>query len=148
MTALTASLQPTIRTATAADAEDIARLSGQLGYPSTVEETLQRLRAVSRHSEHTVYVAEANGKLLGWIHVFARPSLTAEPSAEVAGLVVDEQYRNCGVGQALMRQAERWAEVEGYGAVTLRSNVKRLRAHAFYERLGYQNIKTSKSFCK
>ena len=148
MSALTASPNPTIRIATAGDAKNIAELSGQLGYPSTVEETTQRLQAVSRHSGHVVYVAEVNGGLVGWIHVFARPSLTAEPSAEVAGLVVDEQYRSCGVGQALMREAERWAELEGYSAVTLRSNVKRLRAHAFYEKLGYETIKTSKSFCK
>jgi GNAT superfamily N-acetyltransferase len=142
------SANPTIRLATADDAEELARLSGQLGYPSTVEETVRRLQVVNRHAGQVVYVAEANGSLVGWMHVFARPSLTAEPSAEIAGLVVDEQYRGCGIGQALMREAERWAEVEGYRAVTLRSNVKRLRAHAFYERLGYETVKTSKSFCK
>jgi GNAT superfamily N-acetyltransferase len=47
-----------------------------------------------------------------------------------------------------MSAAERWAIEQGYRMVTLRSNVKRLRAHAFYERLGYETIKTSKSFCK
>lgn len=137
-----------IRIATPADAEGIAQLSGQLGYPSTAEETIQRLRAVSRYSEHAVFVAEANGRLAGWLHVFARPSLTTEPSAEVAGLVVDEHCRSHGMGQALIGEAERWAVEQGYRMVTLRSNVKRLRAHAFYERLGYEAIKTSKSFRK
>jgi len=107
-----------------------------------------RLRAITRYPEHAVYVAELNGRLVGWMHVFARPSLTAEPSAEVAGLVVDEHCRSRGIGEALMGQAERWAEEKGCRAVTLRSNVTRLRAHAFYDRLGYETIKTSKSFCK
>ena len=120
----------------------------QLGYPSTIDETIQRLRAVERCSEHAVYVAEANGRLVGWLHVFARPSLTTEPSAEVAGLVVDEHCRSCGIGQALMSEAERWAIEQGYRIVTLRSNVTRVRAHAFYERLGYATVKTSKSFRK
>jgi predicted N-acetyltransferase YhbS len=148
LNALTAFPNPTIRVATSADAEGVAQLSGQLGYPSTAEEAVERLRAVKRYSEHAVYVAEANGRLVGWIHVFARPSLTTEPSAEVAGLVVDEHCRGCGIGQALMSEAERWAKEEGCRSVRLRSNVSRLRAHAFYERLGYEAIKTSKSFCK
>jgi predicted N-acetyltransferase YhbS len=148
MNALTAFPNPKIRIATVADADSIAQLSGQLGYPSTADETIQRLRAVDHHSEHAVYVAEADGRLVGWIHVFARPSVTTEPSAEVAGLVVDEYCRGRGIGQALMSAAERWAIEQGYRMVTLRSNVKRLRAHAFYERLGYETIKTSKSFCK
>ena len=44
MSALTAFANPTIRLAAVADAEELARLSGQLGYPTTAEETLQRLR--------------------------------------------------------------------------------------------------------
>lgn len=145
---MTDSSKPTIRLAAAADAEDLARLSGQLGYPSTAEEAIGRLRAVSQYREHAVFVAEVDGRLAGWIHVFLRPSLTTEPSVEVAGLVVDEHTRSHGIGQGLLAEAERWAVEQDYHTVTLRSNVKRLRAHAFYERLGYETIKTSKSFRK
>jgi GNAT superfamily N-acetyltransferase len=146
--ALTSSASLTIRLATAADAEGIAQLAGQLGYPATAEETIQRLRVVNRHSQQAVYVAEANGREAGWVHVFVRPSLTTEPSAEVAALVVDEHYRSRGIGQALMAEVERWAKEQGCITVRLRSNVARLRAHAFYERLGYETLKTSKTFCK
>jgi GNAT superfamily N-acetyltransferase len=140
--------RPTIRLATAADAEEIARLSEQLGYPATGDEAMQRLKAINRYPEHAVFVADANGGLAGWIHVFLRPSLTTEPSAEVAALVVDEHTRSHGLGQALLAEAERWTIEQGHRTVTLRSNVKRVRAHAFYERLGYETIKTSKSFRK
>ncbi len=145
---MTTASNPTIRLATAADAEDLARLSGQLGYPATPGEAMQRLQEVNRHSEHAVFVAEADGRLAGWMHVFVRPSLTTESSAELAALVVDEHCRSHGIGQALIAEAERWAREQGCRMVTLRSNVKRLRAHAFYERLGYETIKTSKSFRK
>ena len=148
MSSLTDSSKTKIRLATAADAEDIARLSGQLGYPSTADEALQRLQAINRYPEHAVFVAEANGALAGWMHVFVRPSLTTPASAELASLVVDEHCRSHGIGQALISQAERWAVEQGCRMVTLRSNVKRLRAHAFYERLGYETIKTSKSLRK
>ena len=142
------SFEPTIRRAIAGDADDIARLSGQLGYPSTAEETARRLLQVDGQSGHAVYVAEVDGKLIGWIHVFVNHSLVADTPAEIAGLVVDESHRGRGVGRVLMEQAERWAMEHGCHSVRLRSNVLRSRAHVFYERMGYQTIKTQKAFCK
>ena len=141
-------VKPTIRSATVADAEAVARLSGQLGYSSTKEETARRLLEVNGQSEHAVYIAEADGAPVGWIHVFIEHSLLADTSAEVAGLVIDENHRSRGVGRMLMDQAERWARQHGCGSVRLRSNVVRFRAHAFYERLGYAVIKTQKAFRK
>ncbi len=47
-----------------------------------------------------------------------------------------------------MEQAERWAKEKGCQAVYVRSNVVREGAHAFYERIGYVNIKLSKVFRK
>jgi GNAT superfamily N-acetyltransferase len=72
----------------------------------------------------------------------------ADPQTEIGGLVVDESYRRRGVGRLLMEQAERWAREKGCGAICLRSNVVRKDAHAFYERIGYSNVKTSRVFHK
>ena len=142
------SVEPTVRPATLGDAEAIARLSGQLGYPSTTGETARRLLHVNGQTGHGVYVAEADGMLIGWVHVFVHPSLLADTPAEVAGLVVDESCRSRGVGRILMEQAESWAREHGCRSVGLRSNVLRSRAHAFYERLGYRVIKSQKAFRK
>ena len=142
------SFEPTIRPARAGDADHMARLSGQLGYPATAEETARRLLQVSGQSEHVVYVAEIDRKLIGWIHVFVNHSLLADTPAEIAGLIVDESHRGRGVGRVLMEQAERWAMEHGCHSVRLRSNVLRSSAHVFYERLGYQTIKTQRAFCK
>ena len=53
-----------------------------------------------------------------------------------------------GIGKLLMERAEMWAREHGCKIVSLRSNVIRERAHAFYERLGYKHVKTQKSFRK
>ncbi len=148
MSTLRTSFEPTILPAMLDDAEAITRLSDQLGYPSTKEETARRLLQVKGQTGHGVYVAEADGRLIGWVHVFVHPSLLADTPAEVAGLVIDENYRSRGVGRILMEQAERWAREHGCGSVGLRSNVLRFRAHAFYERLGYRVIKSQKAFRK
>ncbi len=84
------SCAPTVRPATVHDAEGIARLSDQVGYPSTDEEIARRLAQVIGHTTHAVYIAESDGRLIGWVHIFLNYSLLADMPAEIAGLVVDE----------------------------------------------------------
>jgi GNAT superfamily N-acetyltransferase len=63
-------------------------------------------------------------------------------------LVVDEACRGQGIGHLLIRQAEQWAWEQGSSTMCVRSNAIRKGAHAFYERAGYENIKTSLTFRK
>ena len=53
-------------------------------------------------------------------------------------MVVAEAARSTGVGAALVREAEARMKADGCGLVEVTSNAKRLRAHAFYEKLGYE----------
>lgn len=139
----------TIRTATLDDAPRLAPLSGQLGYPSMPSQVAARLAPILANPEHVVFIAEENpGEIFGWTDVFVMRTIGADPRAEIAGLVVDESCRSHGIGRLLMARAEEWAREKGCAAVTLRSNVIRERAHIFYEQLGYQLIKTQKSFRK
>lgn len=142
------SSQATIRLARAGDAEHIAALCQQLGYPATQEDVQRRLNQIQQDEQHAVYVAELPGHVSGWVHVYVCQLIVADPQAEIGGLVVDEDYRRCGVGRLLMQQAEQWAREKGCWAVYLRSNVVRKDAHAFYEGIGYSNVKTSMAFRK
>jgi GNAT superfamily N-acetyltransferase len=145
----TMSMHVTIRPATLDDCEPIARLSEQLGYPTTREQTQQRLQGIITHNrDHIVYVAVSHDTVIGWIHALVHPSLLTDTAAEIAGLVVDEQHRSQGIGEILMAHAEQWARKHGCHSVRLRSNVKRDRAHAFYQRLGYTLWKSSHAFRK
>lgn len=138
-----------VRPATAGDAERIAILSGQLGYASTEEQVRQRLRRLEGNSEHAALVAEApGGEVVGWLHVHLAHTLELDTQAEISGLVVDESWRSRGVGAVMMERAEQWARKKGCKMIRLRTNVIRERAHAFYERLGYELWKTQKVFCK
>jgi GNAT superfamily N-acetyltransferase len=47
-----------------------------------------------------------------------------------------------------MERAEEWAQEKGCESVYVRSNAVRERAHRFYERIGYTNVKTSLTFRK
>ena len=138
-----------IRRARNADAQRIAELAGQLGYPATAGQMRERLRAIKPASQHAVLVAEtAEDGVIGWVHVSRQPLLEVEIRAEVNGLVVDERVRSGGAGARLLAAAEEWARKHGCKGMSVRSNVIRERAHAFYERHGYQHFKTQKAFRK
>jgi len=140
-----------IRKARRSDAERIAQLSGELGYPATVGQIATRLRQLKPASKHAVFVAECSDAtvgLVGWLHVSVSHLLESDIRAEVNGLIVAEGQRSAGAGAKLLEAAEEWARRHGCQGMNVRSNVLRERAHGFYERNGYENYKTQKAFRK
>ncbi|HLZ24415.1 MAG TPA: GNAT family N-acetyltransferase [Ktedonobacterales bacterium] len=138
-----------IRPMMASDAEEVAALTEQLGYPATTVQIVHRLGLLMEQPGNALFVAEdGDERIMGWIHVVGRVYLDSDPFAQVGGIVVDERRRGQGVGRALLTQAEQWAEARGYDELRLWSSVMRAGAHAFYERLGYEPVKTSYVFRK
>ena len=139
----------TIRVATPADADELGRLSGQLGYPADAPAILRRLDGVAAQHAGVVLVAvDPQGGLGGFAHVEPRHLLIAEPFAELAALVVSETVRGQRVGSDLLAAAEAWAREQGFASVRVRSNVLRDRAHRFYLREGYTEKKRQAVFLK
>jgi GNAT superfamily N-acetyltransferase len=138
-----------LRTARFEDAEQIARLATQLGYPSAVAEIRKRMEHITSESLGRVIVAvDERGTVIGWTHVFVAHRMESEPFAEIGGLVVDEGHRNRGVGRILLEEAERWTMASGVSILRVRSNMIRRDAHRFYERAGYSCQKTQGVFDK
>jgi GNAT superfamily N-acetyltransferase len=138
-----------IRRVEQSDAERVAMLSGQLGYPATSAQILQRMKRLKPASEHAVFVADLPGTgIVGWLHVSVAHLIDSETRAEVNGLVVAESHRSLGAGALLLDAAEEWARQHGCTAMNVRSNVIRERAHKFYERQGYEHYKSQKAFRK
>lgn len=144
-----ASSSTKIRRARLSDAPRLAELSGQLGYPTLPREMTNRLKQALAHKDGACFVAETpeNG-IIGWAHVSLTPLLEVDRRAELNGLVVEEQIRSRGVGAQLLAAAEKWAKRMRCTGMSVRSNVLRDRAHAFYLRQGYQLYKTQKAFRK
>ena len=141
--------QVTLRRATEADAEVVAALSEQLGYPIAVDAVRGRLAHFVNDSDHAVIVAERHGDVCGWVHVHIQQSIElAELRGEIMGLVVSRDVRRSGVGRLLMVEAERWARDRGLELMVLRSNLQRPESHAFYPALGYEHFKTQAAYRK
>jgi GNAT superfamily N-acetyltransferase len=141
--------RPEIRSAQASDAAEMARLSGELGYPMSVDDMRIRLDRLLADARHFIAVAhEGDRRLLGWMHVEHRTSVEGGERAELMGLVVDSGVRRRGTGRVLVDAAEQWAESQGLAALTIRSNVSRELSHPFYEALGYFREKTQHVYRK
>ena len=146
-----ASARVKIRRARRGDAERIAQLCGELGYPATAAQVATRLRQLTPVSKHAVFVAESSDAatgLIGWVHVSVAHLLESDTRSEVNGLIVAEGQRSAGAGAQLLEAAEEWARRHGSRGMNVRSNVIRERAHGFYERNGYEHYKTQKAFRK
>jgi GNAT superfamily N-acetyltransferase len=126
----------------AEDLADVARLAGQLGYPSTDAEITRRFQAISEDDRQLLKVADENGKSIGWVHAALHASLTSEPRVDIVGLVVDKSRRGKGVGKELVETVAVWARKLGHESLRLGSNIGRTETHAFYQRLGFAVTKT------
>lgn len=137
-----------LREARLDDATEIARLSGELGYPASAAEIATRLTALIDDPAHRISVVEATGTLLGWIAVECRMTLESGERTEIVGLVVSEQARRQGVGRTLVDDAEAWARSLGFATLVVRSNVLRDASHEFYRGQGYLLRKTQHVYAK
>ena len=140
----------TIRPVRVTDSAAVASLTGELGYPTTTEAMAARIEAIlERPGEHALLVAvDVQDVPIGWIHVERVDTLETPPMAGIAGLVVGEGSRSDGVGTALLAAGEGWARDQGIAVMQVRSRTTRERAHRFYEREGYEHVKTSAVFRK
>jgi GNAT superfamily N-acetyltransferase len=137
-----------IRRAKGRDARYLAALSGELGYPVTTAEMKRRLSRLKPAANNAVFVAETQDEVIGWVHVSVNYLMEVAVRAEVNGLVVSEKQRSNRAGARLLEAAEKWARGKRCVNMSVRSNVVRERAHAFYERHGYEHYKTQKAFRK
>lgn len=132
------------------DLVDVQRLAEQLGYPITLDDLKSRYQTLTLLPQHKFYVARIkDSKVIGWIHVGEEmSSLLTGDRADIGALVVDYEYRSKGIGRLLLAAAEVWARSKGLRLLRVRSNTKRGDAHRFYQREGYQLIKSWNLFTK
>ena len=141
-----------IRPIEIADAEVVADLSAELGYPASAAAMEERIRNYALLTDRVVFVAcpntKKNNAVIGWIDVGIVHHLQAEPTGEIGGLVVSHACRNSGIGAKLVSHAEEWVKNHGVTRMIVRSRISRDAAHRFYLREGYEQTKTSAVFSK
>jgi GNAT superfamily N-acetyltransferase len=126
-----------LRSATPEDAERIAAMFTDEGYPSGPSDIVERLaRFDSEHSR--VIVAEHDGEVLGFVAVHALPRFEhSDRIIRIMALVVDAGERGRGIGRLLMEEAERLGRDLDAAFAEVTAGHHRPDAKRLYEELGY-----------
>ena len=129
-----------VRDARFDEAEALARLCTQLGYPADAADMPGRLERLRADRNARAFVALIVGQVVGLATVHLRDVMNhSAPIAQLTLLVVDEQARLQGIGRALVEHGEAWAQERGARRMTVTTALDRAGAHAFYERVGYSH---------
>lgn len=85
-------------------------------------------------------VAEEDGAVVGLAALHTSLSVEHdEPAGKLSAIVVDEEWRERGVGKALVDAIEAESRARGCRVLFLTTNERRADAHAFYSRLGFEH---------
>ena len=138
-----------IRKATQDDYSDICALvNHELGYPDVdVRELSARLDMMAQDSNYCTFVALLDDKVAGFIGTAQGITFEANSGQmRIIALAVSGDYHKKGIGSALLKHAEAYAQSKGVTWLALNSGFRRVEAHMFYENNGY--IKKQYGFSK
>ena len=128
-----------LRLAVAGDAPELSRLFSQLGHPASASDLIARWTPWTAAGNSALVAARADGTLAGVAVLHSMWTLhRPQPLGRITALVVDEAERGTGVGRRLVEAAEALFTRAGCGMLEITSNVALVKAHAFYERIGYE----------
>lgn len=128
-----------IRAATLEDNMKIASLLDQLNYP--VENSLlkNKIGQLINHPDHHLLVFEDKGEVLAMMSIHFVPQVALQGDfAIISYLAVDEGARNSGIGKELEEHCVQLAKDHNCDRIQVHCHIRRVDAHRFYERQGYQ----------
>ena len=129
-----------LRSAMIADADDVARLLTELGYPCEIDEAVERIDAIAANDRQALVLARRDGAVCGLValdFMYYLPLGTI--TCRVTALVVTPTAQGLGIGRQLLKEAERRARGGGASRIELTSGSQRTEAHAFYRACGYKD---------
>jgi GNAT superfamily N-acetyltransferase len=128
-----------IRSAVIGDAEQIAKLITELGYPTTATAMGERLTGLLADPDYATFVTDTDAGIVGVAGAALDRYYEKDGVyARLLVLAVSGTARGRGVGSQLVEAVERWAAADkGAREVFVNSGLHRREAHAFYERRGY-----------
>ncbi len=132
-----------VRPARSEDADAIAALLTEEGYPTGPSDVLERLGRFEE-PDGAVLVADLDGRPLGFVAIRAVPRFEHDDVlVRIAALVVDPAARERGVGHALMTAAEAFAGEHDAAFLEVTAGHHRPEARLLYEALGYDATLTA-----
>lgn len=102
---------------------------------------LAAFEAIDADPAHLLLVAEEAGEVVGTLQLSVLPGLARHGAlrGQIEAVRVAADRRGSGLGGELLRVAIEEARTRGCALVQLTTDLRRERAHRFYERLGFRH---------
>ena len=108
------------------------------------EKTMRRFLADVANSGYSfLFVAAAGDRTVGFISGELRqgsPTFLPRTWASVDDVFVEPEYRNRGMGRALLQSVSDWAQERGADGISLQVAAANARGRKFYKDLGFREI--------
>ena len=97
-------------------------------------------KKIENYPDYNIYVAVYNEQVIGSFALLIMDNLghLGTPSAVIEDVVIDPKWHGKGMGKIMMQEALKICNKKNCYKVVLSSNLKRKRAHLFYESLGFK----------
>jgi GNAT superfamily N-acetyltransferase len=132
------------RAATRDDIPGVLRLYAQPdldnGKILSLSEAERHFERMTTYPDYKIYVAFCGTQLVGTfaLHIMDNLAHMGAPSAIIEDVAVDPEWQGRGVGKLMMKYALRICGEKGCYKAALSSNLKRKKAHSFYESLDFE----------
>lgn len=117
-------------------------------YDFPVEQMEKMIEIVSQDKNNYVFVAVEDEMIQGIIEVVIKYSIHKKSYLIINTLTVASDVQRKGVGTKLLAYVEAFAKEHQLGRINVGSQVKRINAHHFYQKNGFDLIKEHKIFEK
>jgi GNAT superfamily N-acetyltransferase len=129
--------------ASKADLPEVLRLYAQPdldGKALSLPEAERLFDRIAQYPDYRIYVAVCGGQIVGTFALLIMDNLGhwGTPSAVIEDVAVGPTWQGRGIGKLMMRHALEICGEKGCYKAALSSNLRRERAHAFYESLGFE----------
>ena len=108
-------------------------------YETTISETIELA-----FSDRKVYVALVNDFVVGYatiyIERFAMPLYNSDPLCVIGDMMIDEQYRNKGIGKLFIEEAKIIARKHNAKKLKLNVFAKNLISYEYFKHQGFEDM--------
>ncbi len=132
------------REASKEDLADILRLYAQPDFDDgkilSISEAERLFERMAHYPDYKIYVAFCEEQIVGTFALLVMDNLghLGTPSAIIEDVAVEPRWQGYGVGKMMIQHALELCREKGCYKAVFSSNLKRERAQAFYEALGFE----------
>ncbi len=132
-----------VREADDSDIEEILKIYSQPSIDNgdilTIGEANEIFKIIKTYPSYKIYVSTVNEMVVGTIAVLIMHNIghLGKKSAILESIAVQPEWQNKGIGKTMLKHVTEICKEAGCYKISLSANIKREKAHKFYESLGF-----------